>query len=74
MKNTDKKKDEITESKINYVEQMATEMINALKDFYNDNVFGDYIYASKSRAKFDRLRIELNKELLNIKKIIYKEK
>lgn len=59
------KKEEIT-----YIEQMTKQLVNALKEIakYDD----DYIYQSPARAKFDRLRVELNKELMAIKKRIYK--
>ena len=59
------KKEEIT-----YIEQMAKQMVNALKEIakYDD----DYIYQTPERAKFDRLRVELNKELMAIRKRIYK--
>lgn len=59
------KKEEIT-----YIEQMAKQIVNALKEIAKyDN---DYIYQIPERAKFDRLRIELNKELMAIRKRIYK--
>lgn len=59
------KKEEIT-----YIEQMTKQLINALKEIakYDNN----YIYQIPGRAKFDRLRVELNKELMTIRKRIYK--
>ena len=59
------KKEEIT-----YIEQMTKQLVNALKEIakYDD----EYIYQIPERAKFDRLRVELNKELMGIKKKIYK--
>lgn len=59
------KKEEIT-----YIEQMTKQLVNALKEIakYDD----EYIYQSPARAKFDRLRVELNKELMAIRKRIYK--
>lgn len=59
------KKEEIT-----YIEQMTKQLVNALKEIakYDDN----YIYQIPERAKFDRLRVELNKELMAIRKRIYK--
>lgn len=59
------KKEEIT-----YIEQMTKQIVNALKEIakYDD----DYIYQIPERAKFDRLRVELNKELMTIRKRIYK--
>lgn len=59
------KKEEIT-----YIEQMTKQIVNALKEIAKyDN---DYIYQIPERAKFDRLRVELNKELMAIRKRIYK--
>lgn len=59
------KKEEIT-----YIEQMAKQLVNALKEIAKlEDV---YIFQSPARAKFDRLRVELNKELMAIKKRIYK--
>lgn len=59
------KKEEIT-----YIEQMTKQLVNALKEIAKyDN---DYIYQIPERAKFDRLRVELNKELMAIRKRIYK--
>lgn len=59
------KKEEIT-----YIEQMTKQLVNALKEIAKlDDV---YIFQSPARAKFDRLRIELNKELMIIKKRIYR--
>lgn len=59
------KKEEIT-----YIEQMTKQLVNALKEIAKlDDV---YIFQSPARAKFDRLRVELNKELMIIKKRIYK--
>ena len=59
------KKEEIT-----YIEQMAKQIVNALKEIASQN--NDYIFQSPVRAKFDRLRVELNKELMEIRKRIYK--
>lgn len=59
------KKEEIT-----YIEQMAKQIVNALKEIAKyDN---DYIFQIPERAKFDRLRVELNKELMEIRKRLYK--
>ena len=59
------KKEEIT-----YIEQMTKQLVNALKEIAKHD--DDYIYQSPARAKFDRLRVELNKELMAIRKRIYK--
>lgn len=59
------KKEEIT-----YIEQMSKQIVNALKEISKlDDI---YIFSSPARAKFDRLRVELNKELMAIRKRIYK--
>ena len=59
------KKEEIT-----YIEQMTKQIINALKEIASQD--NNYIYQIPERAKFDRLRVELNKELMAIRKRIYK--
>lgn len=60
----------LKKEKITYIEQMTKQIVNALKEIAKyDN---DYIYQIPERAKFDRLRVELNKELMEIKKRIYK--
>ena len=64
----------VDKERISYIEQMMKETIKALKDFNSENTDGYYIFQSSNRAKFDRLRIELTKELLNLKKEVYKEK
>lgn len=59
------KKEEIT-----YIEQITKQIVSALKEIAKyDN---DYIYQIPERAKFDRLRVELNKELMVIRKRIYR--
>ena len=64
----------ITQKEINYVEYLCDMMPKILKDInkeFEEN--GHYIFQSPNRAKFERLRIELNKELMKIKKIIYNQ-
>lgn len=60
----------LKKEQITYIEQMTKQLVNALKEIakYDD----DYIYQIPERAKFDRLRVELNKELMTIRKRIYK--
>lgn len=58
------KKEEIT-----YIGQMTKQIVNALKEIAK---YDDYVYQMPERAKFDRLRVELNKELMAIRKRIYK--
>ena len=50
---------------------MMKQIVKSIEDFEVDNAFGEYIYADKNRAKFDRLRLELQDELLKIKKEMY---
>lgn len=57
------KKEEIT-----YIEQMTKQLVNALKEIAK---YDDYIFQSPARAKFDRLRIEINKALIKAKNTIY---
>lgn len=60
----------LNKEEITYIEQMTKQIVNALKEIVKyDN---DYIYQIPERAKFDRLRVELNKELMAIRKRIYK--
>lgn len=60
----------LEKEEITYIEQMTKQLVNALKEIAKyDN---DYIFQSPTRAKFDRLRVELNKELMEIRKRIYK--
>ena len=68
-----KKNTEISKDRIIYLKEMMKQIVKAIEDFEIDNAFGEYIYADKNRAKFDRLRLELQDELLKIKKEMYKE-
>lgn len=62
----------IKQSDINYVESICEYLPQLLHDINNEIEKNDYyIYASKNRAKFDRLRLELSEKLLEIKKVIY---
>lgn len=62
----------ISEKEIKYIEYLCY-MIPILLKTINDEYEKDkYIYSSENRASFDRLRIELNKILMKIKKTIYK--
>lgn len=63
----------ISKSEINYIEFTCMQLIKSLNDFNEEIKDNSYIYASPNRAKFDRLRIELNKELMKIRKVIYNE-
>lgn len=62
----------ISNTEIDYISTMCCLLINSLKDYNMECKEDDYIYSSSNRAKFDRLRIELNKELMKIRKVIYK--
>ena len=62
----------IDEKEIKYVEYLCY-MIPILLKTINDEYKKDgYIISSENRASFNRLRIEMNKVLLKIKKEIYK--
>lgn len=60
----------LTEKEIDYVEYTCTIIAKTLRAIQREQKQG-YIYASENRAQFNRLRIELNKALLKIKKNIY---
>ena len=65
----------LTDKEITYVEQMMSKIIESLKQVNKELKENDnHIFASKARAKFDKLRIELGSELLQIKKRLYNEK
>lgn len=62
----------VSEKEINYIETMCSLLINTLKDFNNECKENTYVFSSPNRAKFDRLRLELNKELIKVKKEVYR--
>ena len=62
----------IPQLEINYVEYLCEVLPNLLQDINREIKENDYfLYSSDKRAKFDRIRIELNKTLMDIKRIIY---
>ena len=62
----------INQNDINYVNYVCEELPTLLNDIkYEIEQNDHWLYASERRARFDRIRIELNKVLLKIKKDIY---
>lgn len=62
--------EKLTDSEINYIEFICGILPNTLKAIQKEQKDG-YIYASENRARFDRLRIEINKTLMKLRKKIY---
>lgn len=62
--------EKLTDSEINYIEFICEFLPKTLKAIQKEQKDG-YIYASENRARFDRLRIEMTKTLMKIKKKIY---
>lgn len=60
----------ITNSEISYIEFICEWLPKALHEIQQEQKDG-YIYASETRARFDRLRIEMNKTLMKIRKKMY---
>lgn len=63
--------EKLTDSEINYVDYIGDMLPKTLKAIQQEQKDG-YIYASENRARFDRLRIEITKTLMKIRKKIYK--
>ena len=61
----------ITDKEINYIDCICDMLPKTLKAIQQEQKDG-YIYASENRARFDRLRIEVNKTLMQIRKKIYR--
>lgn len=61
----------LTDKEINYIDYICDMLPNTLKAIQQEQKDG-YIYASENRARFDRLRIEITKTLMQIRKKIYK--
>lgn len=61
----------LTDKEINYVDFICDMLPKTLKAIQQEQKDG-YIYASENRARFDRLRIEVNKTLMQIRKKIYR--
>lgn len=60
----------LTDKEIDYVYYICDMLPTILKAIQREQKDG-YIYASENRARFDRLRIEITKTLMEIKKKIY---
>lgn len=63
--------DNLTDKEINYIDYICAMLPKTLKAIQQEQKDG-YIYASENRARFDRLRIEVNKTLMQIRKKIYR--
>lgn len=61
----------LTDKEINYIDFICDMLPKTLKAIQQEQKDG-YIYASENRARFDRLRIEITKTLMKIRKKIYK--
>lgn len=57
---------------IQYLERMYNRSINALKSFMLEENNDKYIFSSRNRAEFNRLRLEITKELLRLENKMYK--
>lgn len=63
--------DNLSDKEINYVDYICDMLPKTLKAIQQEQKDG-YIYASENRARFDRLRIEITKTLMKIRKRIYR--
>lgn len=61
----------IKQLEIGYIEYLCDMLPKILKKINAEYDKEKYIYSSENRAKFDRLRIEMNKTLMKIRKEIY---
>lgn len=59
-------------AEIQYLEQMYKRSINTLKSFISEEANDEYIFQSRNRAEFNRLRLEITKELLRLENKMYK--
>ena len=59
-------------TEIQYLEQMYNRSINALKSFMIEEANDEYLFQSRNRAEFNRLRLEITKELLRLENKMYK--
>ena len=60
----------LTNCEVDYIEYICDVMPIILRALQQEQKDG-YIYASENRARFDRLRVEMTKTLMKIKKKIY---
>ena len=61
----------IKNSTVLYIEALCVSLLQSMRAFNKEAENDDY--SSSNRARFDRLRKELTKELMEIKKIIYNQ-
>lgn len=59
-------------AEIQYLERMFDRSINALKSFMLEENNDEYIFSSRNRAEFNRLRLEITKELLRLENKMYR--
>jgi len=59
-------------AEIQYLEQMYKRSIKTLKGFMSEENEDKYIFQSRNRAEFNRLRLEITKELLRLENKMYK--
>ena len=62
----------IDKQDISYIEMLCDMLPRTLKEINEEYKEDSYIFSSPARARFERLRIEMNKTLIKIKKKIYK--
>ena len=60
----------LSDKEIDYIDYICDVLPKTLKAIQQEQKDG-YIYASENRARFDRLRIEITKTLMKIRKKIY---
>ena len=69
--------EKIRDTQITYIKELSNQIIKALEAVQEEqklellNSKSCYICSSKNRAIFDRLRLELNRQLLLLKKQVY---
>lgn len=57
---------------IDFVKYICEKLPKLLNQINDESKCEHYIYQSPNRAEFERLRVELNKKLMEIKRVIYK--
>ena len=63
--------EKLKDNEIGYVEFICDMLPKTLKAIQEEQKQDHYIYQSENRARFDRLRIEITKTLMKIRKKIY---
>lgn len=61
----------IKNSTVLYIEALCVSLLQSMRAFNKEAENDDFIYSSSNRARFERLRIELAKELIAIQKTMY---